>query len=159
MRHPLLTSAGRSNVENGPLRGAITSNVASLKRAMLGGVYQWIHIRGINVDNPILLILHGGPGQAEMAMVGFSHLLEKDFVVVEWHQGSAGNPAQAIETKRMNLAQFVKYSLSPTDLCPSHGTSTTRSREYVEGRYHMLCKSINYDTRSAFSRMTLELSV
>ena len=96
---------------------AMVGSVASLERIMLGGVYQWMLIRGNKVENPILLKLHGGPGQAEMATVGLNRLLEKDFVVVEWDQRGAGKSAQAIEPKSgMNISQFVEDTRELTEL-------------------------------------------
>ncbi len=67
-----------------------TVGVASLEKVRLGGVDQWILIRGTNRDAPLVLKIHGGPGQAEMAAVGYNAGLERDFVVVEWDQRGAG---------------------------------------------------------------------
>jgi pimeloyl-ACP methyl ester carboxylesterase len=79
--------------------------------------WQWILIRGNGAVNPILLKLHGSPGQAEMATVGLNRLLEKDFVVVEWDQRGAGKSAQAIEPQSaMNIAQLVQDTHDLTEL-------------------------------------------
>jgi pimeloyl-ACP methyl ester carboxylesterase len=105
--HPILDARGQ------PLPGS----VASLEQVMLGGVPQWILIRGNNVGNPILLKLHGGPGQAEMATVGFNGLLEKDFVVVEWDQRGSGKSAKSIEPRSaMNIGQFAEDTRELTEL-------------------------------------------
>lgn len=104
---PILDTSGA------PLAGS----VAKLKRIVLGGVPQWILIRGNNAKNPILLKLHGGPGQAEMATVGLNRLLENDFVVVEWDQRGAGKSASSIEPNHaMNLDQIVADTLELTEL-------------------------------------------
>jgi proline iminopeptidase len=104
---PILDAQGR----------AIPGSVASLERIELGGVPQWILIRGNNAQNPLLLKLHGGPGQAEMATVRFNRLLEQDFVVVEWHQRGAGKSAAAIDPQSaMNVAQFVADTHELTEL-------------------------------------------
>jgi pimeloyl-ACP methyl ester carboxylesterase len=107
--------------ETKPIRDAqgraIPGSVASLEKVRLGGVSQWILIRGNNVQNPILLKLHGGPGQAEMATVRFNRLLEEDFVVVEWDQRGAGKSAAAIDPRSaMNVARFVADTHELTEL-------------------------------------------
>ena len=49
---------------------AITSpnGIASLEPVRIGGIQQWIEVRGQNVNNPILLFIHGGPGIAFIPM-------------------------------------------------------------------------------------------
>jgi pimeloyl-ACP methyl ester carboxylesterase len=95
----------------------ITGSVATLEQINLGGVSQWILIRGNSVEKPLLLKLHGGPGQAEMATVRFNRLLEKDFIVVEWDQRGAGKSAQAIDPQgAMNIAQLVEDTHDLTEL-------------------------------------------
>ena len=65
--------------------------IQSLERVELGGIDQWIKIRGHDRSNPILLFLHGGPGITELPV---SHLfdteLEKHFTVVHWDQRASG---------------------------------------------------------------------
>jgi hypothetical protein len=57
--------------------------VSSLKRIALGGIPQWVSIRGRNRQNPLVLFLHGGPGMPLMYLAhSFQRGLENDFVVV-----------------------------------------------------------------------------
>lgn len=57
----------------------------------LGGIEQWISVRGNNPDNPILLFLHGGPGSPMMGESWtFQRPWEDFFTVVQWDQRGAG---------------------------------------------------------------------
>lgn len=64
--------------------------VAESGFVQIGGIQQWISVRGADRDNPVLLILHGGPGMTNApyapAMAGW----EQDFTVVDWDQRGAG---------------------------------------------------------------------
>ena len=57
----------------------------------LGGVKQWISIYGENVNNPVLLFLHGGPGEA-LSNMGWAVLnkIADVFTVVNWDQRNCG---------------------------------------------------------------------
>jgi len=73
---------------------------------------QWISVRGKDRRNPILLVLHGGPGAPEIPDDWtFQTPWEDFFTVVEWDQRGAGktyslNDPKAIE-ETMTLPQMV----------------------------------------------------
>jgi len=57
----------------------------------IGGIMQAISIRGRDTRNPVLLVLHGGPGSPEMPHAfTFQSPWEDYFTVVEWDQRGAG---------------------------------------------------------------------
>lgn len=57
----------------------------------IGGVEQWVSIQGNDRNNPVILVLHGGPGNA---LSPFAKALfadwHNDFTVVQWDQPGAG---------------------------------------------------------------------
>ena len=58
---------------------------------LLGGIEQWVTVRGQDRDNTVLLFLHGGPGDVTnpWAFALFAPW-EKHFTVVQWDQRGAG---------------------------------------------------------------------
>ena len=56
----------------------------------LGGIEQYITIRGDDRTNPVLLHVHGGPGIAFSAFPADFAPYEADFTVVQWDQRGAG---------------------------------------------------------------------
>ncbi|WP_157976455.1 alpha/beta hydrolase [Parahaliea mediterranea] len=57
----------------------------------LGGARQFVRIRGRDIDNPLLVDLHGGPGGALTSMTHRMLLpLTEYFTLVEWDQRGAG---------------------------------------------------------------------
>ncbi len=87
----------------------IPNSIASLERLKLGGVEQWILIRGKDVNQPILLFLAGGPGGSEMAWVRYYNAaLENYFVVINWDQRGAGKSYAAINpVSAMTVEQYI----------------------------------------------------
>lgn len=56
----------------------------------IGGIPQWISIRGEDRTNPVLVILHGGPGSAfQMLCYRLYRPWERRFTVVQWDQRGA----------------------------------------------------------------------
>lgn len=61
----------------------------------IGGIKQWISISGTNRRNPVLLFLHGGPGNSVMRYAdNFTSELQNKFVVVQWDQRESGKTAE-----------------------------------------------------------------
>lgn len=59
--------------------------------ALIGGIKQWINVRGQDRDNPILLFVHGGPASPLIpALWQFQRPLEEYFTVVNYDQRGAG---------------------------------------------------------------------
>jgi pimeloyl-ACP methyl ester carboxylesterase len=57
----------------------------------IGGIEQWVSIRGTDPRNPVLLYLHGGPGYVSMPMNWWFGIgWEEYFTVVHWDQRGAG---------------------------------------------------------------------
>jgi len=56
----------------------------------VGGIEQWVTVRGDDARKPVLLLLHGGPGDVQSPFVSVYAPYEKDFVLVQWDQRGAG---------------------------------------------------------------------
>lgn len=67
------------------------NGIDEAKYLRIGGIDQWVTIRGENRDNPVVLILHGGPGDATnpWGYAGFRTWL-KSYTVVQWDQRGSG---------------------------------------------------------------------
>jgi pimeloyl-ACP methyl ester carboxylesterase len=73
-------------------RGAVGGTpIDTAYAAEIGGIRQWIWLRGDDRSAPFLLFLHGGPGNSVMKSARrFTGQLEKEFVVVHWDQRGSG---------------------------------------------------------------------
>ncbi len=97
-----------------PLPGSI----ASLEKIKLGGVDQWLILRGYDVNKPVLLFLSGGPGASEAARVlRFNSELEKHFVVVIWEQRGCGKSYPSSHPKSdLTVDQYVADIIELTNI-------------------------------------------
>jgi len=92
-------------------QGEILENsVAKMEYVKIGGVKQFILIRGKNINNPVLLLLHGGPGNPELQMYRkYNSELENYFTVIYWDQRGAGkSTVENIPDASFTLDQFVE---------------------------------------------------
>lgn len=75
----------------GRIRMTAPNGIHTIEKIQLGGIEQWIQIRGEDRRKPILLFLHGGPGFPQMTFAHLNAELEKHFVVVQWDHAALGN--------------------------------------------------------------------
>ena len=100
---------GHTRPFRGPDGKVLQNSVAEVRYLRLGGVDQWVMIRGENLANPLLIVLHGGPGMSEMGF--FRHCnapLERHFTIVHWDQRGTGKSFdRSIPRSSMTLDRFV----------------------------------------------------
>lgn len=87
-----------------------TLEISELEKVRIGGVDQWLFSQGKSRNNPVLLVLHGGPGAGSIGFARYFYTeLEKQFIVVNWDQRGAGK----------------SYSLFMSDVTPETYLSDT----------------------------------
>jgi len=69
----------------------VEGSIAEIVELEIDNSKQYLLIRGHSQDNPVLLFLHGGPGQSEIGYIReYQAELEKHYIVVRWDQRGAG---------------------------------------------------------------------
>ena len=91
------------------LRRIVTPNgIEEARTVRIGGIDQFVTIRGRDRRNPVLLVLHGGPGYVETPLSWwYAHPWEDYFTVVEWDQRGAG------KTYLLNDPKAVDPAMTP----------------------------------------------
>ena len=103
------------------------AGINRLERVRIGGIDQWIQVRGQNVNHPILLFIHGGPGIAFIPLAGvFQGPWEKWFTVVQWDQRGAGK----------TYASNERETLRSTMTLPQMERDTVEVANYLRNRFH-----------------------
>lgn len=69
---------------------APAQHIKEASHISIGGIEQWVTIRGDDAEKPVLLLLHGGPGDVQSPFVSVYTPYERDFVLVQWDQRGAG---------------------------------------------------------------------
>ncbi len=73
---------------------------------MIGGIRQYLQIRGQDRSNPVLLFLHGGPGGALSGISPIIHAgWEARFTVVNWDQRGAGKTCSINRTQAAQVGE------------------------------------------------------
>ncbi|GAB3035062.1 alpha/beta fold hydrolase [Bowmanella dokdonensis] len=114
----VIADLGRIEAPNG---------VQASYKLKVGGVEQWLNVRGQDKDNPIILFVHGGPASPlTPSLWQFQRPLEEYFTMVTWDQRGAGktyNEAEEAEiSDSIHIATYVQDAISIA--------------EHVRSKYH-----------------------
>lgn len=83
--------------------------IDTTEAVQIGGIKQFISIKGNNREKPVLLILHGGPGKSLISFAdGFTNKLKEEFVVVNWDQRETGGTLSLNKTKDSLTPDLLK---------------------------------------------------
>lgn len=86
----------------------------------IGGIEQWIAIRGRDRTRPAILFLHGGAGEAQSPFLSFYGSWEEHYVVAQWDQRGSGKtfgklgvatPDMTLRQLTLDAAEVAQYVL------------------------------------------------
>jgi len=100
--------------ENGkPLANSLSEKI----RVNINSVEQGMFIKSKNINNPVLLFVHGGPGMPEYWLTQtYPTGLEERFTVVWWEQRGAGlSYSPDIPAETMTAEQLISDTLAVTN--------------------------------------------
>ncbi len=105
----LIVSPGKTSPILGADGNILPNSIATIETPVIGGIPQGMIIRGENIDNPVLLFVHGGPGVSAYPTSKFGlKRLEKLFTICYWEQRGTGmSYTKNIPVATMNLDQMV----------------------------------------------------
>lgn len=96
------------------------SPVSEAMYVPIGGIEQWVTIKGADRSNPVILFLHGGPGDAASPFADSTYPgWDTDFTLVQWDQRGAGRtfaktgesiaPTMTVERMTDDGIEVAKY--------------------------------------------------
>lgn len=105
----LILSPGKTPPIQDANGNVLPNSIATAEYVDIGGIPQWMLMRGHDVRKPVLLMVHGGPGTAQTHMFTYyNQPLEEHFVVVNWEQRGAGKSySDDIPPESMTIEQFI----------------------------------------------------
>lgn len=104
-----IISPGKADPVTGINGETLPMSISTIEKVTLGGVEQYLIIRGADSTKPVMLYLHGGPGSPEFTfMKATNRSIENDYLMVYWEQRGAGKSfSEKVPEESMNLEQFI----------------------------------------------------
>lgn len=91
------------------MRNKLKRSIFTEEYVVINGINQYLFHSGTSYDNPVMLFLHGGPGNAESVFAhAFQEKWEEIFTVVHWDQRGAGKTLTANPDKYPTIDLMLK---------------------------------------------------
>lgn len=88
----------------------------------VGGISQWVTVRGHDQMNQMLLVIHGGPGSPYTPFNSWIGSWERSFTVVQWDQRGAGHTFIRSGAPHLSLQRIVADGIELAEiLVNTHG--------------------------------------
>ncbi|QHC21291.1 alpha/beta hydrolase [Streptomyces sp. GS7] len=85
----------------------------------IGGIDQWVSVRGEDRRNPVILEIHGGPGASNLIYASCTRAWERHFTVVRWdmrgaaktfgHGGPAGQGELTLDRLHRDAVEVTEH--------------------------------------------------
>lgn len=94
-----------------------SNSIHVLEQVKINGTGHEIMIRGEDLENPVILYLHGGPGASELSYAKkYQDLLESQFTIVNYDQRASGKSYHFFEDySNLSADLLVEDALAVTD--------------------------------------------
>jgi pimeloyl-ACP methyl ester carboxylesterase len=77
-------------IKAGQLRITTANGIDESGFVRIGGIDQWVSIRGEDLRNPVILEILGGPGASNLVFIPRTRVWERHFTIVRWDMRGAG---------------------------------------------------------------------
>lgn len=113
----LVNSTGRPEQFKDSKGNQLAGSISEKVFVEIGGVRQGMFIRGINVNNPVLLYIHGGPAFPNYFLIDkYKPGLEELFTVCYWEQRGGGlSFTPEVKEESMNFEQLASDAIEVTN--------------------------------------------
>lgn len=136
-RHLLSLAAGITASALVPSVAASLPPIEEEGFVTIGGIDQWVAIRGRDRSRPAILFLHGGACDAQSPHLSLFAPWEERYIVAQWDQRGSGKTftKNGISTPDMTFRRITEDAVEVTQTCArSVGAAQTHLGRSLVGR-------------------------
>ncbi|MFV8754455.1 alpha/beta fold hydrolase [Nannocystaceae bacterium ST9] len=140
------------------LRLATPNRIEEAGFLRIGGIEQWLSLRGEDRRNPVLLELHGGPGASNTIFTNRTRTWEKHFTLARWDMRGAGKTYAKggesqqgelgfarIEADAIEVAQYVRSTVGAPIVLLANSFGTTFGLRVARARPDLFAAYVGTD--------------